>query len=176
MSDFAYVDGCLHAEGVSLEDIAAEVGTPFYCYSVAAMESRYKAFAQAFGGLPATVCYSVKANSNLAVIRTLARLGAGVDVVSGGELTRALRAGVPAERIVFSGVGKTAAEIGAALQAGILQINIESEPEMDLVNAVAGEMAGETAAGPASFQTAFIDTLYALTPEDVTARARIEAA
>ena len=133
MSDFAYVDGCLHAEGVALEDIAAEVGTPFYCYSVAAMESRYKAFAQAFDGLPATVCYSVKANSNLSVLREMARHGAGADVVSGGELARALKAGMTPAQIVFSGVGKTAVEIDAALGAGIAQINVESESELMMV-------------------------------------------
>jgi len=133
MSDFAYVDGCLHAEGVALKNIAAEVGTPFYCYSVAAMESRYKAFTQAFNGLPATVCYSVKANSNLAVLREMARHGAGADVVSGGELARALKAGMAPAQIVFSGVGKTAAEIDAALGAGIAQINVESESELMMV-------------------------------------------
>ncbi|MEE1568954.1 MAG: diaminopimelate decarboxylase, partial [Alphaproteobacteria bacterium] len=121
MSDFAYMDARLHAEGVALEDIAAEVGTPFYCYSVAAMEGRYGAFARAFDGLPATVCYSVKANSNLAVLRGMVALGAGADVVSGGELCRALKAGMAPGKIVFSGIGKTAGEIDAALEAGIAQ-------------------------------------------------------
>ena len=133
MSDFAYMDARLHAEGVALEDIAAEVGTPFYCYSVAAMESRYGAFARAFDGLPATVCYSVKANSNLAVLRGMAALGAGADVVSGGELCRALKAGMAPGKIVFSGIGKTAGEIDAALEAGIAQINVESESELLMV-------------------------------------------
>ncbi|MEE1563208.1 MAG: diaminopimelate decarboxylase, partial [Alphaproteobacteria bacterium] len=133
MSDFAYMDARLHAEGVALEDIAAEVGTPFYCYSVAAMERRYGAFARAFDGLPATVCYSVKANSNLAVLRGMVALGAGADVVSGGELCRALKAGMAPGKIVFSGIGKTAGEIDAALEAGIAQINVESESELLMV-------------------------------------------
>jgi diaminopimelate decarboxylase len=137
VSDFAYVNARLHAEGVALEDIAGEVGTPFYCYSVAAMKSRYQAFAQAFAGLPATVCYSVKANSNLAVLREMARHGAGADVVSGGELARALKAGMAPGKIVFSGVGKSADEIDAALEAGIAQINVESESELMMVGAPA---------------------------------------
>jgi diaminopimelate decarboxylase len=140
MDHFQYQDGALWAEDVPLSTIVEAVGTPFYCYSAAALTRHYEVFTEALAGLPALVCYSVKANSNLAVIRTLARLGAGVDVVSGGELTRALRAGVPADRIVFSGVGKTAAEIAAALEAGILQTNIESEPELALVDEVAGGM------------------------------------
>ncbi len=137
MSDFAYVNARLHAEGVALEDIVGEVETPFYCYSVSAMESRYQAFAQAFAGLPATVCYSVKANSNLAVLREMARHGAGADVVSGGELARALKAGMAPGKIVFSGVGKSADEIDAALEAGIAQINVESESELMMVGAPA---------------------------------------
>ncbi len=135
MSDFAYVNARLHAEGVALEDIAGEVGTPFYCYSVSAMESRYQAFAQAFAGLPATVCYSVKANSNLAVLREMARHGAGADVVSGGELARALKAGMAPGKNDFSGVGNSADEIDAALEAGIAQINVESESELMMVGA-----------------------------------------
>lgn len=138
MDHFQYKNGALWAEDVALSTIVDAVGTPFYCYSTATLVRHYTVFSEALAGLPALVCYSVKANSNLAVIKTLAGLGAGVDVVSGGELTRALRAGVPAERIVFSGVGKTAPEISAALKAGILQINIESEPELALVNDVAG--------------------------------------
>src|SRR5262249_23659326 len=109
--DFADIDGQLHAEAVPLAAIATAVGTPFYCYSSTAIERRYRRFAAAFAGERAEICYAVKANSNLAVIRLLARLGAGADVVSEGELRRALAAGVPAERIVFSGIGKTAAEI-----------------------------------------------------------------
>lgn len=138
MDHFQYRNGALWAEDVALSTIVEAVGTPFYCYSAATLTRHYNVFAEALAGLPALVCYSVKANSNLAVIKTLAGLGAGVDVVSGGELRRALQAGVPADRIVFSGVGKTAPEISAALEAGILQINIESEPELALVNDIAG--------------------------------------
>ncbi len=135
--DFAYVDGQLHAEAVPLVAIAAAVGTPFYCYSSTAIEGRYRQFAAAFAGERAEICYAVKANSNLAVIRLLARLGAGADVVSEGELRRALAAGVPPERIVFSGIGKTAAEIAFALDAGIKQINVETAPELTLLSDVA---------------------------------------
>ncbi|HZB92159.1 MAG TPA: diaminopimelate decarboxylase [Stellaceae bacterium] len=142
--DFAYRAGALHAEAVPLATIAAAVGTPFYCYSSAAIERRYHRFAAAFADRRASLCYAVKANSNLAVIRLLARLGAGADVVSEGELRRALAAGVPAERIVFSGVGKTAAELAFALASGIRQINVESEPELTLLSEVASGM-GRTA-------------------------------
>ena len=141
--EFAYRAGELHAEGVPLARIAAAVGTPFYCYSSAAIERRYHRFAAAFADR-AGICYALKANSNLAVIRLLARLGAGADVVSEGELRRALAAGVPAERIVFSGIGKTAAEMRFALEAGIRQINVESEPELSLLSEVASGM-GRTA-------------------------------
>ncbi|MBT3553776.1 MAG: diaminopimelate decarboxylase [Rhodospirillaceae bacterium] len=140
MDHFQYRNGTLWAEDVALSTIVEAVGTPFYCYSTATLTRHYNVFTEALAGLPALVCYSVKANSNLAVIKTLAGLGAGVDVVSGGELMRAMRAGVPADRIVFSGVGKTAPEISAALEAGILQINIESEPELALVNDVAARL------------------------------------
>ena len=140
MDHFQYRNGTLWAEDVALSTIVEAVGTPFYCYSTATLTRHYNVFTEALAGLPALVCYSVKANSNLAVIKTLAGLGAGLDVVSGGELMRALRAGVPADRIVFSGVGKTAPEISAALEAGILQINIESEPELALVNDVAARL------------------------------------
>lgn len=139
MDHFDYRSGRLHAEEVPLETIAAEVGTPFYCYSTATLERHYRAYAEAFADLPATICYAVKANPNLAVIRTLARLGAGADVVSGGELKRALAAGVEPGRIVFSGVGKNRAELIAALEAGILQINVESEPELEALSALAVE-------------------------------------
>lgn len=129
---FDYREGELHAEGVALARVAAEVGTPFYCYSSAALTGRYRDFAAACG--PRTmICYSVKANSSLAVIRTLAKLGAGADVVSEGELRRALAAGVPAERIVFSGVGKTRGEMALALDAGIRQLNVESGQELELL-------------------------------------------
>jgi diaminopimelate decarboxylase len=134
---FAYRDGQLHAEQVPLTHIAEAVGTPFYCYSSGAVEGAYQAFAGAFDGLPALVCYALKANANLALVRTLARLGAGADVVSEGELRVALAAGVPAERIVFAGVGKTEAEMAAGLEAGILQFNVESLPELETLNRVA---------------------------------------
>lgn len=137
MDHFDYIDGDLAAEDVPISRIAAEIGTPFYCYSTATIERHYNVFADALAGLPATVCYSVKANGNLAVVRTLARLGAGADVVSGGELVRALRAGIPAGKIVFSGVGKTAEELAFALDENILQINVESEPELRQLNEVA---------------------------------------
>jgi len=139
MDHFQYRDGQLCAEDVSLADIAATAGTPFYCYSTATLERHYRVFADAFADQDATVCYSVKANSNIAVVRTLARLGAGADVVSSGELTRALAAGVPADKIVFSGVGKTPGELAAALDAGVFQINVESEPELETLNEIATE-------------------------------------
>src|SRR3982750_3199124 len=115
MHHFDYRHGVLHAEAVNLVDLAQQVGTPFYCYSTATLERHYRVFASAFADVPSLVCYAVKANSNQAVIATLARLGAGADVVSGGELKRALAAGVPAERIMFSGIGKTAGELAAAM-------------------------------------------------------------
>jgi diaminopimelate decarboxylase len=136
-SGFAYRDGALHAEGVALAAIAGAVGTPFYCYSSAALEDRYRAYAAAFADQRATICYAVKASSNLAIIGTFARLGAGADVVSEGELRRALAAGVAAERIVFSGVGKTRAEMEFALASGIHQINVESVAELATLNEVA---------------------------------------
>src|SRR4029077_12181386 len=126
MHHFAYRDGVLFAEGVDLAALAERVGTPFYCYSSATLERHYKVFADAFADVPSLVCYAMKANSNQAVIATLARLGAGADVVSGGELKRALAAGVRAAKIMFSGIGKTADELAAAVDAGILCINVES--------------------------------------------------
>jgi diaminopimelate decarboxylase len=137
MHHFSYRDGVMHAEGVSLATIAADVGTPFYCYSTATLTRHYRVFAEAFADVPSLVCYAMKANSNQAVIATLAKLGCGADVVSGGELKRALAAGIPADKIMFSGVGKKAQEIGAALDAGILCINVESEPELDLLSQIA---------------------------------------
>jgi len=137
MHHFATLAGVMHAEGVNLADLAAAVGTPFYCYSTATLERHYRVFAEAFADVPALVCYAMKANSNQAVIATLARLGAGADVVSGGELKRALAAGVPPEKIMFSGIGKTADELAAAIDAGILCINVESEPELELLSAIA---------------------------------------
>ncbi|MCF4166724.1 diaminopimelate decarboxylase [Zavarzinia compransoris] len=137
MNHFEYRDGRLFAEDVSVEAIAAAVGTPFYCYSTATLQRHFRVFADAFADQKALVCYALKANSNQAVIATLARQGAGADVVSGGELKRALAAGVPASRIVFSGVGKTAEEMAMALDAGIHQFNVESEPELERLSAVA---------------------------------------
>ncbi|GAB4071240.1 diaminopimelate decarboxylase [Ancylobacter sonchi] len=137
MHHFSYRDGVLHAEDVSLADIAREVGTPVYVYSTATLERHYKVFAQAFADTRATVCYALKANSNQAVIRTLARLGAGADIVSGGELKRALAAGIDPHKIVFSGVGKTREEMAAALDAGIMCFNVESEPELLTLSEVA---------------------------------------
>jgi len=143
MHHFAYRVGVshqnvLHAEEVDLCDLAAAVGTPFYCYSTATLERHYRVFADAFAGTRGTlVCYSVKANSNLGVLATLARLGAGMDVVSEGELRRALAVKVPPERIVFSGVGKTRAEMEVALDAGIFAFNVESEPELMALSEVA---------------------------------------
>ena len=143
--EFAYRRGELHAEDVPLARIAAAVGTPCYCYSSAAIERRYRSFAAAFADRRVRICYALKANPNLAVIRLLARLGGGADVVSEGELRRALAAGVPADRIVFSGVGKTEAEMAFALEAGVHQINVESEPELSSLSAVASAV-GKTAA------------------------------
>jgi len=137
MNHFGYKNGRLHAEDVPLATIAGAVGTPFYCYSTATLERHYRVFADAFAGENALVCYSLKGNSNQAVIATLASLGAGADVVSEGELRRALLAGIPAERIVFSGVGKIAREIAFALDAGIHQFNVESEPELEVLSAIA---------------------------------------
>jgi diaminopimelate decarboxylase len=134
VNHFQYIDGVLHAENVPVTEIAKAVGTPFYVYSTATLERHYKVFSKAFDGLDAMVCYAMKANSNQAVLKTLARLGAGADVVSGGELRRALAAGIPAERIVFSGVGKTVAEMDFALDAGIYCFNVESEPELEVLN------------------------------------------
>tara|TARA_R110001592_G_scaffold13388_4_gene61497 strand:- start:3814 stop:5079 length:1266 start_codon:yes stop_codon:yes gene_type:complete len=137
LDHFTYKDGLLSAEDVSLADLADQVGTPFYCYSRATLERHFQVFDDALAGLDHTICYAVKANGNVAVIKTLARLGAGADVVSGGELMRALAAGVPASKIVFSGVGKTQAEMAQALDAGIYQMNVESEPELVALSQVA---------------------------------------
>ena len=137
MNHFDFKDGALHAEDVALADIAEAVGTPFYCYSTATIERHYRVFADAFADVSATVCYSLKANSNLAVVRTMAALGAGADVVSVGELERALAAGVPADKIVFSGVGKTRDEMARGIAVGIMQFNVESLREIELLDAVA---------------------------------------
>src|SRR5271156_2692444 len=137
MHHFAYRGGVLHAEAVNLATLADAVGTPFYCYSSATIERHYQVFAGAFADVDALVCYAMKANSNQAVIATLARLGAGADVVSGGELLRAQAAGVPPDKIMFSGVGKTADELALAVDANILCVNVESEPELELLASIA---------------------------------------
>jgi len=144
MHHFAYRDGVLHAEAVNLDTLAAAVGTPFYCYSTATLTRHYQVFAGAFADVPALVCYAMKANSNQAVVRTLARLGAGADVVSGGELKRARTAGIPADKIMFSGIGKTEAELALAVDEGILCVNVESEPELELLSSIAASK-GRTA-------------------------------
>ncbi|MEM6973613.1 MAG: diaminopimelate decarboxylase [Pseudomonadota bacterium] len=144
MDHFIYQDGRLHAEGVPIERIAAEVGTPFYAYSTATLERHYRVFDEALSGTDHVIAYALKANSNLAVIATLARMGAGADVVSEGELRRALGAGVDPAKIVFSGVGKTEGEMAAAIKAGIGHFNIESAPELERLSAVASGM-GRTA-------------------------------
>ena len=137
MHHFSYRDGVLHAEDVNLKALAEEIGTPFYCYSTATLERHYRVMHDAFAGTDHMICYAMKANSNQAVIRTMAELGAGMDVVSEGELRRALAAGVPARKIVFSGVGKTAREMSLALREGIACFNVESEPELELLSEVA---------------------------------------
>src|SRR5205807_6949672 len=144
MNHFDYRNGVLHAEAVNLSDLAATVGTPFYCYSTATLERHFRVFSEAFAGENILVCYAMKANSNQSVLRTLAKLGAGADVVSGGELKRALAAGVSPQKILFSGIGKTEAELRAALAADILCINVESEPELELLSRLTVE-AGKTA-------------------------------
>ncbi|MBV9046429.1 MAG: diaminopimelate decarboxylase, partial [Alphaproteobacteria bacterium] len=143
MNHFQYINGELNAEDVGLNELAEKVGTPFYVYSTATLKRHYSVFADSFpkGTL---VAYSVKANGNLGVLRTLARLGAGADVVSGGELRKALKAGVPGNKIVFSGVGKTKTEMKLALGAGIYQFNVESEPELKALSEVA-QATGKTA-------------------------------
>ena len=143
MDHFLYRDGVLHAEDVAISEIAASVGTPFYVYSTATLERHFKLFDDGLAGTDHLICYAMKANSNQAVLRVLAALGAGMDVVSGGEYARAVAAGVPGERIVFSGVGKTVAEMRQVLAGGIRQLNLESEPEMQALSAVAVEMGVE---------------------------------
>ncbi|MBZ8132835.1 diaminopimelate decarboxylase [Afifella sp. IM 167] len=139
MHHFTYREGVLHAEDVPVTQIAEAVGTPLYCYSTATLERHYQVFEEAFSGLDHLICYALKANSNQAVIATLARLGAGADVVSEGELRRALAVGVPPEKIMFSGVGKTAHELSFALSAGIFCFNVESEAELRLLSMLASE-------------------------------------
>lgn len=137
MHHFAYRAGVLHADEVALPDIAKVVKTPFYCYSATTIRRHFQVFSQAFAGLDALVCYAVKANSNQAVLTLLGRLGAGTDVVSGGELRRARAAGIDAGKITFSGVGKTAEEIALAIDEGIFCFNAESEPELHAISAIA---------------------------------------
>ncbi|UXX85063.1 diaminopimelate decarboxylase [Roseovarius pelagicus] len=137
MDHFLYRDGALYAEDVPLAEIAASVGTPFYVYSTATLERHYRLFDEALEGMDHLVCYAMKAASNQAILKTLAALGAGMDVVSGGEYLRAKAAGVPGDRIVFSGIGKTTDEMRLALEGGIRQFNVESEPEMIALNAAA---------------------------------------
>ncbi len=140
MDDFRYVGDRLFCEGVALEDIAATFGTPCYVYSHNTLARHFKVFDDAFDGLPHIVCFAMKANSNIAVVKTFANLGGGADVVSGGELFRALKAGVPPEKIVYAGVGKTRAEIDYALRTGILMFNIESEEELAAIDEAAGSL------------------------------------
>ncbi|MGA0540648.1 diaminopimelate decarboxylase [Neotabrizicola sp. VNH66] len=137
MDHFLYKAGILHAEDVALTDIAARVGTPFYVYSTATLTRHFSLFTEALAPLPHLVCFAIKSLSNVAVLKTLGDLGAGMDVVSMGEYLRARAAGVPGERIVFSGVGKTPAEIRTALEGGIRQFNVESEPEMRAISEIA---------------------------------------
>lgn len=137
MHHFSYRNGVLHAEDVDLAHVAEAAGTPFYCYSTATIERHYRLFAEAVGAPTRHVFYAMKANSNLGVLRTLANLGAGADTVSEGEIRKAIAAGIPASRIVFSGVGKTEDEIAFAVDAGLYQVNIESEGELDVLSRVA---------------------------------------
>ncbi len=140
MHHFSYKNGVLHAEDVSLAQLAEDVGTPFYCYSTATLERHYEVLSRAFAGQNHLICFAVKANSNQAVLATMARLGAGMDVVSEGELRRARAAGVPASKIIFAGVGKTRGEMAYALEEGILGFNVESEPELLALSEVAHAM------------------------------------
>ena len=140
MDHFLYRDGALYAEDVPIAEIATAVGTPFYVYSTATLLRHFRLFDDALEGTDHLVCYAMKAASNQAILKTLAQAGAGMDVVSGGEYLRARAAGVPGDKIVFSGIGKTADEIRAALTGGIRQFNVESEPEMEVINAVALEL------------------------------------
>lgn len=140
MDHFLYRSGVLHAEDVAIPEIAAAVGTPFYVYSAATLTRHFRLFDEALAGTDHLVCFAIKSNSNLAVLKLLGDLGAGMDVVSGGEYRRAKAAGVPGERIVFSGVGKTPEEIRLALTGGIRQFNVESEPELRVISAIATEL------------------------------------
>jgi diaminopimelate decarboxylase len=140
MNYFEYKNGRLHCEGVLIDEIAEKVGTPFYVYSYNTLVRHFTVFNQAFDGIPHLVCYSVKANSNLALLRLFTRLGGGIDVVSGGELFRALKGGADPQKIVFSGVGKREDEVEYAIRTGILMFNVESFQELETINQVAGRM------------------------------------
>lgn len=140
MDHFDYKSGILHADNHNIKNLAEKLGTPFYCYSLATVERHYRVFNDNFNSMDRMVCYAAKANSNHEILQKLASLGSGADVVSGGEITRAIAAGIPAERIVFSGVGKTRVEIKQALELGIFQFNIESEPELLAINEIASSM------------------------------------
>ncbi|PWL19670.1 diaminopimelate decarboxylase [Falsochrobactrum shanghaiense] len=144
MNHFEYRNGVLYAENVAISEIAKAVGTPFYVYSRATLERHYRVFSEAFADMDTLIAYALKANSNLAVLKTLARMGAGADTVSEGEIRRALAAGIPANKIVFSGVGKTPREMDFALEAGIYCFNVESEPELEILSARAVAL-GKTA-------------------------------
>src|SRR5512136_2614024 len=140
MHHFHYKGNELHAEDVAIKEIVAKVGSPVYIYSRATLERHFAAMDEAFADLPHTICFSVKANSNLAVLKTFINLGGGVDIVSGGELFRALRAGVEPRKVVYSGVGKKAEEIEYALASNILMFNVESEQELEVINQCAARM------------------------------------
>jgi diaminopimelate decarboxylase len=140
MDHFTHKDGQLFAEDVAIKDIASSIGTPFYCYSTATLKRHYNVIADIFKDINSTICYAVKANSNLAVLKTLANLGSGADTVSEGEIRRALKAGIPSGKIVFSGVGKIRSEMRFALEQNIMQFNVESEAELEMLNEVAGEL------------------------------------
>jgi diaminopimelate decarboxylase len=140
MNHFQYRDNELYCEDVAIKDIAAQVGTPFYVYSHATLSRHLEAFSSSFSDVPHLICYSIKANSNLAVLKTFVNHNAGFDIVSGGELFRARKVGCDPAKIVYSGVGKTETEIAEALQAGILMFNVESPQELETINAVAGRL------------------------------------
>jgi diaminopimelate decarboxylase len=143
MHHFSYRNGVLHAEAVDLVELGRAIGTPFYCYSTATLRRHYEVFTSAFADVPALICYALKANSNQAVIKTLADLGAGADVVSEGELKRARAAGIPPQRIMFSGIGKTDRELALAVDEGILCVNVESEAELERLSAIAASKSRE---------------------------------
>ena len=162
MDHFRYKSGNLHAEDVALRDISAEVGTPFYVYSTATLERHFRLFDEALSGVDHLVCYAMKAASNQAIIKTLAALGAGMDVVSGGEYLRAVKAGVPKDHIVFSGVGKTREEMEMIVQGGVRQVNVESEPEMELLNLFALKHGVQIPITAVSYTHLTLPTIYSV--------------